>query len=123
MRNTGPAARPCSDTEQSGRSGTGASEPVPVRLVASGEPVFVHSWARARSTVGLHTVAPGRSWERLVRVRCLLAGSRADGAASVDALRTAITLHSGGPCSWARPRARGAGWLTFFRDLTARDLS
>lgn len=86
--------------------------PVRTALVAAGDAESVRRLtgdqaAGDHGAVALHCVADPAVWERMVRVGCLIAGAEPDGAASVSALRAALSDHHGGPFTWARPRPPG----------------
>lgn len=72
-------------------------------LVAAGDTDAVREPPGGRDAVALHTVSAVAVWARMVRVGCLLAGAEKGGAASVAALRTALSDHDhrGGPFTWA----------------------
>jgi hypothetical protein len=53
---------------------------------------------RATAPTTVHVVPPPLSWNRMVRVACVLAGASAAGGDSVVALRSALAAHPpGGP--------------------------
>ncbi|MBW0093139.1 helix-turn-helix domain containing protein [Pseudonocardia sp. KRD-184] len=79
-----------------------ASEP---RLLVQGDATACR-WAHERAVATVHVIPPHLAWDRVVRVGCLITGADEQGAASVGALRTAITGHAaGGAFGWVR----GAG--------------
>jgi len=71
-------------------------------MVAAGDTDAVRELLGGRGAVVLHTVGAVAMWARMVRVGCLLAGAEKGGAASVAALRTALSDHDrrGGPFTW-----------------------
>lgn len=54
------------------------------------------TWRDARPDASVYVVGPALSWDRPVRVACLLAGATARGAASVQELRRALDARSAG---------------------------
>ena len=86
----------------------GPTTPVRTALVAAGDTDSVRELTHDRNAVVLHTVTAVATWAHLLRVGCLLAGAEQDGAASVNALRAALSDHHPGrhgrPFTWTRPR-------------------
>lgn len=91
---------------------TEATSPAPrTALIATGDAESVRKLtgdqtAGDHAAVALHCAADPAVWERMVRVGCLIAGAQPDGAASVNALRAALSDHHGGPFTWT-PRPPG----------------
>lgn len=61
------------------------------RLLVWGDETTRH-WALTQDTIAAHVI-PSHLRDRIVRVGCLIAGADENGAASVNALRAAITEH------------------------------
>ncbi|QJY47740.1 helix-turn-helix domain-containing protein [Pseudonocardia broussonetiae] len=80
----------------------GARRPSEARLLVQGDATACR-WALEQAVVAAHVIPAHLAWERIVRLGCLIAGSDEDGAASVGALRAAITDHGdGGTFGWLR---------------------
>ena len=86
----------------------GPATPARTALVAAYGTDSERELTRDLDAVALHTVAAVGAWARMVQVGCLLAGAEQDGAASVNALRAALSDHHPGrhgrPFTWTRPR-------------------
>lgn len=83
-----------------GESRAGAPRRSEVRFLVQGDET-TRRWALEQGVVAAHVIPSHLAWERLVRVGCLVAGADETGAASVGALRAAITGHAdGGVFGW-----------------------
>lgn len=81
----------------------GSAGPQRLALLVQTPHAAVEAWAGRRPGVPVHAVPPGRMWDRVAQVACILAGAGADGAASVVELREAMAEHAApGPFRWIR---------------------
>lgn len=79
----------------------GAAGPAPVHLIVEGADEPIRRWARAAPGTQVHVVPPALSWQRVVLVAGLGAGTAtARGRATVDRLGAALDRAPGIPFSW-----------------------